>query len=55
MANLVGKRATIKATGDWGIIRLVEGDIYHIGMFGDTKSSQVFERSEFTVTRKKES
>jgi len=52
--SLVGKKVTIKASGDWGIVRMIEGDVYHIGLFGDTRSSMVFDRSEFTVARHQE-
>lgn len=40
------------STSDWGIVNRVDGDIYHIGLYGDKTTSLVFMRDEFTVPRK---
>lgn len=55
--SLVGRTVTIKANdvqnaGNWGIVRNFDGDYYHIAIFGDLSTTLIFDRSQFTVTRK---
>lgn len=40
--------------GGWGIVRLIDRDHYHVGMYGDNSSDiRVFQRNELRKPRKK--
>lgn len=58
MANLIGKKINIKKNidspyaGEWGIIRLFDGQDYHIALWDGVRDGAiVLERKEFTVAR----
>jgi len=56
--NLIGKKVEIKKNidsifaGDWGIIRLFDGEDYHIAIADNSLETQIFSRHEFIVRNK---
>ncbi len=55
-SKLIGKEVTITtkdswAFGEWGIVRMFDGEYYHIAPWNDEKISLVFTRDEFRVKR----
>jgi len=57
MANLIGKKVNIKKNidspyaGEWGIIRLFDGQDYHVALWDEHHGAIVLSRNEFTLAR----
>jgi ribosomal protein L24 len=50
----LGDRVDIKAgdeRGGWGIVRYIDEDHFHVGLYGSTSDVRVYERSEITRPR----
>lgn len=55
-SKLIGKEVTITTKdswvfGEWGIVKMYDGEYYHIAILGDEKCLLIFERKEFKVNR----
>lgn len=56
MATIIGKRVLITTNDSdeydqWGIVKLFDGDSYHIAIANSSTTSKVFDRNEFRVIR----
>ena len=54
--KLVGKYVIItdkesNYCGEWGIVKMFDGDLYHVGIANDNKSAVVFDREQFKIPR----
>lgn len=37
--------------GDWGVVKLYDGECYHVAMFGDPDDCPIFDRDELKVRK----
>lgn len=37
--------------GDWGVVKLYDGEYYHVAMFGDPDDCPIFDRDELKVRK----
>ena len=55
-SRLIGKQATITTKdsiyyGEWGTIKMFDGEYYHIAIYNDADMAVIFTRDEFRVRR----
>ena len=54
MNKLIGKKAFIKSgiyQGEWGIVKIYDGEFYHIAIADGCDGYPIFYRNEFRVRR----
>lgn len=56
MTNLIGQEVRItnkesRDFGNWGIVKLFDGQDYHVAMNGDGNAQLAFSRSEFRIPK----
>lgn len=52
--SLIERRVEIKRgwhKGDWGVVKMFDGQYYHVAIFGDENECLIFERDEIRVPR----
>lgn len=56
--NLIGREVIITtrdswAFDQWGIVKMFDGEYYHVAIYNDPNTALVFTRDEFRVPRKR--